>query len=72
MSTPLSFINVDISHFSIHVYKKTGDFNAMIGSGHTTHPAIVGKYGKGQANSNGELLLDIAQRYNLTIANTLF
>ena len=50
----------------------TGDFNAKTGSGHTTHPAIVGKYGKGQTNSNGELLLDIAQKYNLTIANTLF
>ena len=49
-----------------------GDFNAKNGSGHTTHPAMVEKYGKGQTNSNGELLLDIAQRYNLTIANTLF
>ena len=39
---------------------------------HTTHPAIAGKYGKGQTNSNGELLLDIVQKYNLTIANTLF
>ena len=48
-----------------------GDFNAKTGYGHTTHPAIVGKYGKGQTNSNGELLLDIAQKYNLTIANTL-
>ena len=49
-----------------------GDFNAKTGSGHTIHPAIVGKYGRGQTNSNGELLLDIAQKYNLTIANTLF
>ena len=50
----------------------TGDFNAMTGSGHTTHPAIVGKYEKGQTNSNGEHPLDIEQKYNLTIANTLF
>ena len=50
----------------------TGDFNAKAGSGHTTIPAIVGKYGIGQTNSNDELLLDIAQRYNLTIANTPF
>ena len=49
-----------------------GDFNAKTGSGHTTRPAIVGKYGKGQTNSNGELQLDVAQRYNLTIANTLY
>ena len=48
------------------------DFNAKTGSGHTTHPAIVGKYGKGQTNSNGEHLFDIAQKYNLTTANTLF
>ena len=50
----------------------TGDFNAKTGSGHTTHPAIVGKYGKGQTNSNCELLLDIAQMYYLAITNTLF
>ena len=37
-----------------------GDFNSKTESGHTTHPVIVGKYGKGQTNSNGELLLDIA------------
>ena len=47
-------------------------FNAKTGSGHITHPEIVGKYGKGQTNSNGELILDIAQKYNLAIANTLF
>ena len=49
-----------------------GDFNAKTRSGHITHPAILGKYGKGQANSNGEYLLDIAQKYNLTIANAHF
>ena len=49
-----------------------GDFNAKAGSGHTTHLAIYGKYGKGETNSNGVHLLDIAQRYNLTIANALF
>ena len=49
-----------------------GDFKAKTESGHTTHPAIVEKYGKGQTNSNGELLLDIAQTYNQTIAYTLF
>ena len=48
------------------------DFNAKTVSGHATHPAIVGKYGKGQTNSNGEHLLDIAQKYDLTIASTLF
>ena len=49
-----------------------GDFSAETGSGHTTHPAIVGRYGKGQTNCNGEHLLDIAQMNNLTITNTHF
>ena len=44
----------------------------MTGSGHTTHLAIVGKYGKGQTISNGEHLLDIAEMNNLTITNTHF
>ena len=35
------------------------DLNAKTESGHTTHLAIVGKYEKCQANSNGEHLLDI-------------
>ena len=47
----------------------TGDFNANTESGHTTHPALVGKYGKGQTNSNSEHLLYIAQKYNLAITN---
>ena len=49
-----------------------GDFSAKTGSGNTIHPAIVGKYGKGQTNSNGEHLLDIAQMNNLTITYTHF
>ena len=49
-----------------------GVFSTTTRSLHTTHPTIVGKYGNGQTNSNGEHLLDIAQKYNLTIANTLF
>ena len=49
-----------------------GDFSAETGSGHTTHPAIVGRYGKGQTNCNGQHLLDIAQMNNLTITNTHF
>ena len=38
----------------------TGDFNAKTGSGYIIHPTIIGKCGKGQANSNGEHLLDSA------------
>ena len=47
-----------------------GDVNAKTGSGHTTHQAIVGKYGKGQTNSNGELLLDIAQKSDVKTLHT--
>ena len=48
-----------------------GGLSAKTGSGHTT-PAIVGKYGRGQTNSNGEHPLDIAHMNNLTITNTHF
>ena len=49
-----------------------GGFNAKMVSGHTTYPTIVEKYGKRERNSNGECQLDIVQKYDQTIANTLF
>ena len=50
----------------------TGDFNAKTGSSHNTHPHIVGPYGKGHTNSNGQHLLDLADKHGLYITNTHF
>ena len=49
-----------------------GDFNAKTGSDHVNYPEIVGRYGKGVLNSNGEYLIDLASRHALVLANTLF
>lgn len=49
-----------------------GDFNAQVGTGYHTFRANMGPYGKGRLNSNGESLLHMASRNNLTITNTLF
>ena len=35
-----------------------GDFNAWVGKDHTTYSDVIGKFGKGNKNSNGELLLN--------------
>ena len=49
-----------------------GDFNAKTGSGWKTHPENIGYFGKGLVNSNGEHLLDLANRQNLVLTNTIF
>ena len=49
-----------------------GDFNAKTGSGHKDFKEQVGKYGKGLLNENGEYLLNMATRQNLTLTNTFF
>ena len=49
-----------------------GDFNAKTGSLHNSYPSNVGKFGKGYANLNGDLLVDLAYRNDLVLTNTLF
>lgn len=49
-----------------------GDFNAKIQAG-SKHSFSIGKYSTGEeTNSNGELLINIAERNNLKIANTYY
>ena len=55
-----------------HLLLVLGDFNAKTGSGHHSFPNNIGKYGKGQINSNGESLLEYAKENNLILTNTLF
>ena len=49
-----------------------GDFNAKTGSSHTDHPQVVGRYGKGQTNSNGAQLVETCMRNELILTNTCF
>ena len=49
-----------------------GDMNAKTGIGHQLYPSVMGKYGKGQTNNNGQRLIAICSRNELYITNTFF
>ena len=47
-----------------------GDLNGKVGAG--KEEDIIGPYGIGNRNRNGQLLVDCSRRHNLMAANTLF
>ena len=49
-----------------------GDFNAQVGKDHTTYSDAIWKFGKGNKNSNGELLLNFCTQRHLYIIDTYF
>ena len=49
-----------------------GDFNARVGSDHTSWENVVGRHGVGNVNSNGTRLLSLCARNELSITNTFF
>ena len=49
-----------------------GDFNARVGCDHDIWGPVLGKFGKGQQNSNGELLTCLCVELELSITNTFF
>lgn len=49
-----------------------GDFNGIIGSGNELYPKVVGSFGKGRLNQNGQFVIDLAVRNNLYASNTQF
>ena len=49
-----------------------GDFNAKTGKAWRDYPTVLGRYGKGEVNSNGKELLEFCDRQNLILTNTLF
>ena len=49
-----------------------GDFNARIGRDNDKWPLVMGKYGIGKRNSNGELLLAaLCSEFKLIVTNTM-
>ena len=49
-----------------------GDFNAKTGSAAKLFSDNMGHFGKGEVNSNGNALLDLARKNQLVLTNTLF
>ena len=49
-----------------------GDFNARVGKDFSTYDGVMGKHGKGNKNSNGDLLLSLCTEKELCITNTFF
>ena len=49
-----------------------GDFNARVGTDHTSWPDCLGHFGIGKLNENGQRLLELCSLNNLCITNTFF
>ena len=49
-----------------------GDMNAKTGLGHKEFPEVIGRYGKGEMNSNGRSLAEMLMRNDMILGNTIF
>ena len=70
-----SFLPAEHNHFtSRNVVIIAGDFNAKNGSAakNKIYQEVIGKYGKGQVNTNGIHLLNLSSINNLKLVNTFF
>ena len=49
-----------------------GDMNAKTGTAYMHYPEVIGRYGKGEVNSNGKHLVEFALQNELFLTNTNF
>ena len=49
-----------------------GDFNARVGKDFVTWSQSLGKFGRGEMNTNGEMLLTKCSELGLAVTNTFF
>lgn len=49
-----------------------GDFNVRVGGDHEVWWPVLGRFGRGNYNSNGELLLSLCKERDLVITNTFY
>ncbi|XP_069177042.1 craniofacial development protein 2-like [Procambarus clarkii] len=49
-----------------------GDFNARVGSDHSSWPSCLGQFGFGKMNESGQRLLKFCCRHDLCITNSFF
>lgn len=57
---------------SRHICVVLGDFNAKTGSGWRDFPSVVGRFGKGHINNNGQALVEFMDSNNMVLTNTCF
>ena len=55
-----------------HFVVTLGDFNAKTGSGYCKYSENMGRFGKGELNSNGAFLLEYAKEFDMFLTNTNF
>ena len=49
-----------------------GDFNARVGADNSAWPSVLGCFGTGNMNENGQRLLELCSLHDLCITNTFF
>jgi len=49
-----------------------GDFNARIGADADSWTSVIGRFGVGKINENGQRLLELCSLFNLSVASSFF
>ena len=48
------------------------DFNAHVGEGNRGDEEVMGAYGVGERNAEGQMVIDFAKRMEMAVVNTYF
>jgi len=49
-----------------------GDFNARVGADADSWTSVIGRFGVGKINENGQRLLELCSLFNLSVASSFF